>query len=580
MSTGLRVTLDDVEVTCHAWAPLSVKWGREHPGDSFDPRRCAVTFDDIAKPRRGQTLVAILADPTATPDWAHAVGLWSAAVGSWNAQRVSVVIFRGKITDTQAAWSVVHVHGEEEQRWGAVVDVVAVDPMSELVGQNVGDAPWPQETVSARATRIQALTPLTWSSDASSAIIAARDVDAQPAYDLLDDLAHMASISGGLWYDPNTLTARFLLGTARNSLVPSMTLDACSIGADAVSIVDATDVVNDVSVQYVNPADPTAQPSAHAVQVGSVNTYGRRGRSISTELISATDAQARAQSEAVRFGVAVERWQEIHLGTKYGTVSTALAKALIQAGPSVRCRLTSLPAPAASTWDGYVEGWELTVDSASWDVGLNLSPATWSGPLLTWADVPSTQRWADVIRPYAWQDALALLPSTISEPEFEDWTGATSDPLVPDGLPVGWVTLWITGPRGVVRKGVPYLGSSSLRWDAPPGSGSATQRILSTAWPVQAGATIDVAVVAERRVAVAATIELDVMTAPHSNPFPFAPNAINQLALAATALTSGWVTYTGSVVVPAGHTFASMSVVLAAAAGSGASALIDSVQAN
>lgn len=559
MSTGLVVTLDGVDVTCHAWAPLEVSWGREHPGDSFEPRRATLTFDDLANPRRGQQLVATLQDPTGNATWATAVGTWAAQTGTWLSTRTTIVVFAGKITDTQTAWETVRVNGETIDRWGALIDVTALDPLSEIANLPVGDTPWPQESVSARAARIQALTPLSWASDPSGALVAARDADRQPAYDLLDDLAHWASLAGGLFYDPNAAVASFRLDALRNSTTPDLTIDACSIGADANAVVTIADVVNDVSVAYV-------AGSERATQGASIATYGRRARSISTELVDVSAARARASTEATRYGVAVERWESVNVGTRFGAVSAATAKTILAAGPSLRVRMTDLPAPATDTFDGYVEGWALTVDADDWQAGLNLSPAVWSGPVPTWGDLDPAQRWGDVVRPWSWADAIAGLPRTITNHGFETWLPSLN-PLLPDGQPEGWGLFWITGTRQTVRKGPAHSGSFGLTW-GPTGASfqkPIRQRLMSTSWPVLAGATVDVGIWAKARDSHHGTLQLDVFTAPHSNPQPFDAQTTLQTALALVTLTESWAYYSGSVVVPAGHAFAVFSPFLGAA---------------
>src|SRR4051812_2371280 len=104
MTTGLQLYLDGADVTCHAFAPLSIAWGRDHPGDSFEPRRAVVTFDDTVSPRRGQTIRATLNAPATNPQWSDLVQPWSAMAGTWTGQRALICVMQGRITDLADAW--------------------------------------------------------------------------------------------------------------------------------------------------------------------------------------------------------------------------------------------------------------------------------------------------------------------------------------------------------------------------------------------------------------------------------------------------------------------------------------------
>lgn len=410
MTTGIRLYADGVDVTCYAWAPAQVTWGRDHPGDSFEPRRLTVSFDGHHAPRRGARLVMELNAPKSSPEWRDMTGTWATQTKAWAGLRVLLCVFDGKVTDADTAWTPVVPH----QVWDVVRDITASDPIAALASDIVGGVPWPQETVTQRAQRIEALTPLTWLNDPSSAVVAARDVDAQPASDLLDALAVTGSMSGGLFYDPPTGHARFILDASRASRTPDLVLTACDFLADAHTTESVNDVVNDVTVTYVDPANPDGQPSAHFVNQGSVDQYGTQHRAISTELVDGAVALARAQTQANRFGVQHPRWSDVTLSSRIDT-SREVAELLLVALPGLRVRLDDLPAPAASPWDGYTEGWTLTVDAADWDVTLTLSPAAWSGPLLPWSECGTTtwnqvdpdQRWLDTTD-NLWTEGMAV----------------------------------------------------------------------------------------------------------------------------------------------------------------------------
>lgn len=399
MSTGLRVWLDDVDVTCHAFAPLEVSWGRDHPGDSFEPRRVSVVMDGDAGAQRGQTMRVELNAPATDPQWRDVLTAWSAQVATWSGARVLIVLFRGQITDTDTHWEPIIPH----ETWAVSVDVLAVDPVAGLANLPVGDVPWPQETVKQRAERIEASTPLAWVNDDSTAQVAARDVDSQPALGLLDELTQTASISGGIWYDPATQLAYFLLDR-RNSRVPNLSLDGCQILDEAHLAESVVDVVNDVVVTYVNPADLNAQPEKRATSPDSIAKDGRRYSSLSTTLIDGATAQARADTTVKRFALVSPRWQDVALSSRLEP-ARAVAEAIMKAQPGLRVRLDDdIPAPAHSPWDGYVEGWSISVDDKDWLVALQLSPASWSGPLLPWSEVTADKTWGDVDPVWRWID--------------------------------------------------------------------------------------------------------------------------------------------------------------------------------
>ena len=83
MTTGLLLLVDDVDVSCHAYAPLTAAWGRDKPGDSFEPRRLLVSLDDTVPIRRGSAVVAQANAPASNPTWADVVGTWAQQTKTW-----------------------------------------------------------------------------------------------------------------------------------------------------------------------------------------------------------------------------------------------------------------------------------------------------------------------------------------------------------------------------------------------------------------------------------------------------------------------------------------------------------------
>lgn len=402
--TGLVVYVDDVDASCYVLPPVTVTWGRESPGDGLEPRRVSATFLPEAEVRRGSRLRVLLNAPASDPRWMDAVGTWAAqGTKTWAGARVVLAVFQGTVTDTSTTWEPVVPHEE----WECRVEALAVDPLGDLANLYVGDTTWPQETVTQRAQRIQALTPLTWSNDVAATTIAARDVDSQAALGLLDELTSWASLAGGVFFDPITSTALFLLDANRQTTTPAVTISGCDVTTDASLEESAADVVNDVTVTYVNPADLNARPEVHEVAATSVQEFGRRHLTISTELISSTDATTRAQGHVKRYGRSLPRWANLTLRSTLDPARTT-AELLMKARPGLRVRIDEeVPPPAVLPWDGYLEGWQLSGGPEEWELVVMLSPAAWSGPLLAWnASSLVGKRWVDVHPSWRWVDAV------------------------------------------------------------------------------------------------------------------------------------------------------------------------------
>ena len=105
----------------------------------------------------------------------------------------NVLVFSGRITDISASW--------DEGAGAPIAQITAAGFTADLDNRNVGDEPWPVESVGARANRILTESGLPISIDIDSPIdttlISWRDVDSQGATGLLQSLA--VSVDGVLW---------------------------------------------------------------------------------------------------------------------------------------------------------------------------------------------------------------------------------------------------------------------------------------------------------------------------------------------------------------------------------------------
>ena len=204
------------------------------------------------------------------------------------------------------------------------VDVSASDVGAVLSNTTVSDSPWPAQSVQTRVDRIATLanTPtVTVDTTVADTVLTYREVDAQPALDLLKDVAQ--SVGGVMWTATHagTGTYLFLEDPQNRTPVRKFVIDAAtgivSVGGNTagVSVVSASDVIADQlqwaqDVSQVTTSVDVAWQQQGTDNTGAVtvtaqtatvtdsaaqDTYGLRKMSVDTELTAAADATALAQ---------------------------------------------------------------------------------------------------------------------------------------------------------------------------------------------------------------------------------------------------------------------------------------------
>jgi hypothetical protein len=145
------------------------------------------------------------------------------------------------------------------------------------------------------------------------------------------------------------------------------------------------DVVNAATVTYTPAAGQTGEASSLLEVAG--DSAGRRSETISTDLVSAAVAQARADTHTSRYGRPTPRLRRATL-TSRSVTSRLAAEWILKALPTDLVRVEDLPPPAPEVFQGFTEGWALTLEAPDrWTLEVNLSPQVWSGVFLRWADV-------------------------------------------------------------------------------------------------------------------------------------------------------------------------------------------------
>jgi hypothetical protein len=136
-------------------------------------------------------------------------------------------MFTGRIVDR----SLTHFTDTDGSNWGRFT-VTASGPLAVLGLRRIGDDPWPQETGTARATRILTEAGTPWQVDGDvDLLVLPRDVDAQPAAGLLEELASWTSAAvfdtpdGEVVYQALSGRARPVIPYMWSDFPPPMTWD-------------------------------------------------------------------------------------------------------------------------------------------------------------------------------------------------------------------------------------------------------------------------------------------------------------------------------------------------------------------
>lgn len=388
--------------------------------------------------------------------WAGQTTTWAAAVGAWADQMDAVYVdnlyigappaatetrrilaFAGNITDVAAS----------PAGGGALyLKATAADQGSTLGNTVIGDDPWLAQTVAARADRITELAGITTTPRVridpplDALQVSWRDVDAQPAYPLLQDLAQSAG--GVMWAAVHAITGPFLwienpqnraaVRTFTETAGGVVIIEGAELGVVFVSAHDLLedpvtwgqdigDVINVVAVSWLEQTlgdEGEPSPTERTVIVPAVQPSTPFRLSVSTELTSESDAAAMANrllGQALLVGWRLDGLvmdTGANLPDRLPSVDSRdrqlaflqLLDGTARMGAAVT--LTDMPsyAPRGSASSVYVEGGDYTYTAGAWVLTLRTSPSAGQGQSATWAELDWSWdqadpdiRWADTI---------------------------------------------------------------------------------------------------------------------------------------------------------------------------------------
>jgi hypothetical protein len=389
--------------------------------------------------------------------WQDQTGIWTGRPGTWPDTSVylddivlqpppvtsrRVLVFTGAVTDVVA--SPVDATTLE-------LRVTAADYGADLGNRVIGDDPWPVHTVLERVNRVTELAGITVparvDTPLGALLVSARDVDAQPTYALLQDLAQTAG--GVLWAATHATTGPYLwmenpenraavselalqggiiviVGTGNTETLT--TISACDLLQEPISWAqDTGDVSTVVAVTWAEQGvDDEGLPTrtdrtVTVTDTDAVAEYGTRRLSIGTDLVSELDATVRAnrvlvQVRAVGWRIDGLTWDTAAVPVSVPSVDDAaraqsfldLLDGTLRMGLPVT--LVDMPAyaPRGAQSTVYVEGGKYDFTGGLWRLALTVTPSSGAGRSATWAEIDPTWTWTNWAWDMTWQDLYGV----------------------------------------------------------------------------------------------------------------------------------------------------------------------------
>jgi hypothetical protein len=167
----------------------------------------------------------------------------------------------------------------------------------------------------------------------------------------------------------------------------------------------AGDVRNDITLKY--KANGSSEKSA--VDVNSVDIYGRLAQVINTTIEKAADAQSQANFYLTLRATPQANFTSISYQLTNPELDDADRDSLIKVFMGLPLRISDLPPNMASgTFLGFVEGWSFKAAYNEIAITLNLSPISYSLQAMKWEQVSIAERWNTITGSLTWETALVV----------------------------------------------------------------------------------------------------------------------------------------------------------------------------
>lgn len=304
-----------------------------------------------------------------------------------NASGVDTIIFTGIITDVRGSF-----RNSDTAGGLGVISLTAVAPMAQMSRIVVGQTAYPAESDADRISRIFTEAGVTVDVvDPAIYSFAARPASLTDAFTLANNYA--SSVLGAI-YETTDGKVGYANESRRNNEVNTngfLTIPSSSVIINSIySNENIADVMNLANVSYDGG-------TASDYDTASQSTYGLIGASFKTELANQIDAESIAATYINLRSLPRKNLSSFGVRLLDPTLSTSLVNSLLGVYFGMPVEVPGLPNTIVpATYQGYVEGWNLSFSPANAVLTLKTSEEAYSYRDMRWQDVDPTAQWEDI----------------------------------------------------------------------------------------------------------------------------------------------------------------------------------------
>lgn len=176
-----------------------------------------------------------------------------------------------------------------------------------------------------------------------------------------------------------------------------------ALSAGIKTITQSGDVRNDIALKWRSGTETASSAS-------SIATFGKLSQSVQTTLHNQIDAESQAQRYLDLRSYPRAKFETITFPITSPEIDDVDRDALLNVFMGMPIRITDLPLNISSgQFEGYVEGWSMSVGLNSIYLTINVSPIEFSQVAINWSQVSASETWSTLSNTLTWENAIGAV---------------------------------------------------------------------------------------------------------------------------------------------------------------------------